>query len=154
MNLYTIGEANNLLIGWRNNHDFNDANAPQVGEIFLQLFTEPWMAQQYIDEGLRRDDVHLYKIDSQDSWDYYRDLAIGAMDCNRAILNKCDLTKKHEEDFLFNIIPFNSYTDFEKLINSIKSGTHLCLDCYDKERFVKNFNPNREVKVFGVGFSE
>jgi hypothetical protein len=49
------------------------------------------------------------------------------------------LAKKHEKDVVFNLMPLSSYSDFDKLIDSIKVGTYLCETCYDKERFVENF---------------
>ncbi|PIS06128.1 MAG: hypothetical protein COT80_02350 [Candidatus Buchananbacteria bacterium CG10_big_fil_rev_8_21_14_0_10_33_19] len=148
-NLYTIGEKDNLLIGWQNNHDFKDkeGGAPSQGEVFMNLFTEPWMAMQYLHENLNNHSAGLYKIDSPEAWDYYKGFAIEAMGAGRAIINLCDISKTHN-DLQLNILPIKvSVSDFQSFLEESQK-VETCSTCYSQDRFIKKEDNGTKVSIF------
>jgi len=149
---YLIGENDNQLIGWKNNHDFDDVGAPWQNEIFLNIFSESWIAVQYLHSVLKNKTAGLYVINSEDSWNYYKGLAIEALGAERAIINLCDFSKRHTNSN-FVIYPLdsntNDFNDIQKTITEIKS----CSVCYNREKFLKNQNFEGKIKVFSMDFS-
>jgi len=147
---YLIGESDNKLIGWKNRNNFQEpenVEAPEVGEIFLNIFSEPWMAVQYLKNVLGNDSAGLYEIDSPNSWEFYKGLAVEALGAKRAIINLCDTNKRHE-DFQFIIYPLDTKNnDFEDLQETLKN-INLCDICYSKDVFQQNFSSEEKISVY------
>jgi len=146
---YLIGESDNQIMGWKNNHDFGfgEKSAPQVGEIFLNLFSEPWMAVWYLKNVLDNNSAEIYEIDSSDSWEFYKGLAVEALGAKRAIINLCDTTQKHE-DLQFQIYSLNvkekDYLDLQNILKNISE----CGLCYNKDSFKQNFSPEEKIVIY------
>jgi hypothetical protein len=68
---------------------------------------------------------------------------MNVMDSKRATLNKCDLTKNHD-DINFSILNLNSIR-FDELMNNLKDAEG-CKICYNKDIFTAQ-NLNRKFTI-------
>lgn len=144
-NFFTIVDNKNQLpIFWRNHEDpsffdENSSNSPKKNEMFLTIFTEPWMAFEFMDSS-NMINGEIYIIDSQKSWDFFKMVCQGE-DVERVVINRCILTNNLHER-LFPIISLKNQNDFAKFSNLIQN-TETCKVCYDQDRFLKDNTDQR-----------
>lgn len=134
----TIYDSNGLPIMRRNSHDFKDGSgsAPKIGEIFFEVFTEPWMAYSYMKSQCLKD-VQISLINTQKALDFL--LLVGNGEhVNRIITNPCDQKNEPHERF-FSMLPLEKITDIDDFVKII-ADVEICPICYDKESFIKNNN--------------
>ncbi len=149
--IYSVGTKETGLVLWRNSHDFAASDAPQVGEKFVLLFTEPWMAYLFIREEMGEvPEIGIYRIDSQTMWDYYRGLAMEAHGAERSVINKCMSKNAHAADRLFPVRKLNAdHANFDKLVADA-AKISACPVCYDQGKVPSGDS----VPVFATSFDE
>lgn len=141
---------------WRNTHAFSSQEisngAPKEKETFFLLFPEPWMAMQYIKEGLstNTDKASITVIDSQEAWDFYRGLVLEAGGVTKALISPCLLSvESHEHSRLFVSASLESLRDFEKVSENIgsESNNPTCSECYKKEEFLNKYDGDETIMI-------
>jgi len=139
----TIYDSNNIPVMWSNNHDFKDESSsfPKYKELFLLVFTEPWMALSHINSQKMKEkikmDANISLINNQNALDFLLLVGNGEK-ITRIIINPCDLTNEPHERF-FSLLPLKKVTDIDSFVKVI-SNAEICPTCYNKKSFTQNIN--------------
>ncbi len=145
-NIYTIGEEGDRLIGKK----ISGISGPNNEEVCMLLFTEPWMAAQYLRYDLKNNTAGVYEINSSESWEYYKDLMIDIFNTRNALIDPCSSTCP--QPFGYQFLLLESANDFFKVSDAIRKDLP-CINCYRKDQFLEKNGPLEKIKIFSLKFN-
>jgi hypothetical protein len=149
--LYTISDNLGIPIFMRVNFDAlpDHPNPPKSGDVFLNIFTEPWIAYEYLKtEGKLHEDPKIMILDKDEDWSHIKYIA-KEEGFERVMINGCN-TQSPEHERLFSVGNVDDISDFEELLK-LSRGVTLCKTCFNKERFIKENDMEKSFNIIRWG---